>query len=1045
MSSGKSGGNSKDYYGHCAGIVCQGRLDFIWGLFINNELAWPKAKKWDSQIYKQGTSVIYTDGNVYRASQRTEVDPPNFPWVLQAVPWVAGSYDEDDVVLHNGHLWESTVNANVAEPPTDPPSAINGAILYGNIPVIDGWRYLSTPQEWNSGDNFWPANSIVAHNGRLYTTPSGTKAEPPASPWVLWKVDRASSGNPLKITVEDYGDAYLYWGTADQVLDGSDEAILAALGHPPYRHRAVLVLKNFFFGTMQASAPDVVVLGGRAPEQSLITGDAALLDDDWQANPWCVLAELLTHPVYGLGLPASWFDAESWQEEADHCLANHALTYISPMYTSVQKVRDLVADLLGYPDAFIFWSTVATLVAGHWPHAEAAPAFTAANTIDRNDLVEEISWGSDGWGSTADSVTVAISDVQAGFKTRPIAAANLFNRTINRRVQGQKIDRPHITRLAQGASWAAEYAKIAGEQFTKGTLTVRAEKATAITPGTIFLLTDDALQVSHVVRCISKTIAAPPNSGHVRIAFELERGVSPQPYSPTPENPEPEQGPAPAPILSAQIFQLPAGLGTGPFQVGLLAQRENEHTTGCQLWFQQADATAFQLLGVQPAFAVAGMVDHTSGPQIFIPNVTQGETYEIGVPDIYRLRTVNSFDPGDPLETLETAQEGVDYLYDPLAGTITILAGGNIDNGYTVMVWPVTDFRILISSTALPEDIEAISTTQTRDEAYDNKLLMILFHADDQSKFEILSVKSMEMSGSFHSFKAIGGRYGTLRGGGGADWSQGDRCFIIPRASIAPFEHEAFAGLQEAGSTAAFRLAPSSAWVQADITDLYDPAANPAGLTTQIAYNFSDPFRPTATWEILKADGVDIADFTVAFEPDTVFDFTWQIQDLNADLTSAQLVARLGALETVLWSQSLEGTDIVRATQFSLATEGDYDVVLIVTDASGRVTEFPLTAVGETAPVTLRIAPAASTKVANPTMTTENQLRHRIVTMACATAGATIEYQVVDLFDPPGGSWTTYTGPFPVLNDHTLHARASKAGMTTSSTVTWHFRRTRSR
>src|SRR5579885_1626301 len=103
MSSGKSGGGSKDYYGHAAGIICQGQLDFIWGLMVNNNVVWPKVSLWDSKIYKKNLTVIYTDGNVYQASEKTNTDPPAFPWTLFAIPWLAGTYHSGDRRLYMGN------------------------------------------------------------------------------------------------------------------------------------------------------------------------------------------------------------------------------------------------------------------------------------------------------------------------------------------------------------------------------------------------------------------------------------------------------------------------------------------------------------------------------------------------------------------------------------------------------------------------------------------------------------------------------------------------------------------------------------------------------------------------------------------------------------------------------------------------------------------------------------------------------------------------------------------------------------------------------
>src|SRR5690348_5973480 len=114
MAGGKSGGGSKDYYGHVAGRICQGQLDFIWGMMINNELVWPKAKLWDTKIYKKNTSLIFTDGNVYHASEKTSTDPNAFPWILLAIPWTAGTYAPGTRRLYLGNVWQVATTTSSA-------------------------------------------------------------------------------------------------------------------------------------------------------------------------------------------------------------------------------------------------------------------------------------------------------------------------------------------------------------------------------------------------------------------------------------------------------------------------------------------------------------------------------------------------------------------------------------------------------------------------------------------------------------------------------------------------------------------------------------------------------------------------------------------------------------------------------------------------------------------------------------------------------------------------------------------------------------------
>src|ERR1039458_9940879 len=127
---GKSGSSSNDYYGHAGGIVCQGQLDFTWGFMVSNVLVWPTATLWDSQVYQQGKTYVVS-GSVYRALAKTEVDPPNAPWALIAVPWSAGTFTSSQNTLYLGNLFEAVATTTA----TPPATAVS----------TSDWQYVSTP------------------------------------------------------------------------------------------------------------------------------------------------------------------------------------------------------------------------------------------------------------------------------------------------------------------------------------------------------------------------------------------------------------------------------------------------------------------------------------------------------------------------------------------------------------------------------------------------------------------------------------------------------------------------------------------------------------------------------------------------------------------------------------------------------------------------------------------------------------------------------------------------------------------------------------
>jgi hypothetical protein len=1057
---GKSASSMNSYYGTAAGIISLGPIDFIWGVMVNNTLQYPPSVKvWDTHSWKPGNKVLFTDGNAYKALAATNVDPPNFPWQLYATPYVTGTYAAKAIVLQGSNIWQNGDDPNPLAPPTVlPPNPVSGASSDNWFPTHgNGWTYLYTLAPWTSDGN-WAANSIVAWEGRLYTNSAGTSAEPPAAPWSLWKLDRAGSPNPLKMTVPNMGDMYLYWGTADQTLDAVGEASLAALGHPPYRYRSVFVLKNFLFGTETTTAPDVTVLGGRIPSQGIIVGASCNLDAEWQANPWCVLAEILTNQIWGLGLPVGWFDQATWQAEADRCAANPALYYISPTYTSLMKVRDLVSDLLGYPDAFVFWSAVATLIAGHWPHGEAAPAFNATNSVNRDNLVEEIQWDGKGWGSTCNSTELSYRDVQAAFKSRTALAPNLFNRAITKRLLSEKVDRPHIVRTAQALAWATEHAKITGDLQNAGTCKIREATASAVRPGSLFLLTDDVLSTSSVQRCTRRTIAAPPE-GTVTLQHETERGVSPAPYAPTSTNPFPSPGTTPQPVTQFQFVQLPFGLSGSPNSLACLAARSDIITTLAQIWFKQADANAYQQLGTLRGFAVAGSVGLMAHTDVLGP-LNQGDVGSLSHSNVWQVTVQFTAPNGGSI--WYAAASGVDYVPDYVHGTVTVVPGGNIPNGSALRVNYAYGIELNTAPNTPPADLEKISASLTADEVADNTLLLFLFQQANPALCEIVSVSAVQALGE--GAYAVGGtmqQFGTLSGGDGThQWTIGDFGFLVLRADILPLIHSSFPSLQQANAVADFVIAPGNPWGQADITDLYS-IGNPKGLSTSCRYTFNNIYAPTVQWISLVVDGEVISDFTSPFSANAVFGFSFEADDRNGDLAHGAMVAVQGDTEITLWASNFPASGRQHATvQFSLPV-GTWQIMLRLTDLAGNQSvnpvSFPLVSGGggggpiPVVPVGPPSSPSATSP--SPTCYGYNTMGGYIVQLLFwqIPPTATVYYQVQPKGTPASGTWlicplwTTWAGndgvfgPVPPFahGSTTLYAYVHEAGKTDSAIVHW--------
>lgn len=462
----------------------------------------------------------------------------------------------------------------------------------------------------------WDAGSIVAHLGALWETLSSTSAEPGASPWVRFirlRADESVGGQPTSYTVPGYGDLHVLWGTDNQALSGDVATALA--GHPPYRRQAGIVLRKFLFGRDRKTPGNAALLYTRVPEQTLITGTACDLDGDFQCNPWTFLAELLTHPVWGLGLPDDRFDAASWQAAADWAEDHASLTYISPLLDRPTGLRSLVADLLAYCAGWLRWDSAALLEAGRWLVNEAAPSFDASTTLDYHDATTEIEWAADTNAELATAAEVVFHDAAAAFKQRSMSVPNALAVLLSRRVNARRVQRPFIRRASQALAVAVQEDKLFGRRGRRGPITVRAEMAASIGVGDNFLLTHDVLSQSLVARCTEKSFKAPP-SGEVTLQWEEERGISGTPYTPTVAARNPAGAPALARPVHFAFLALttelnPAGLAN---PLALVCGRTEGTVSRVEVAFRKDEgADAFQVLATQRQFAVAGTVDTLVG------------------------------------------------------------------------------------------------------------------------------------------------------------------------------------------------------------------------------------------------------------------------------------------------------------------------------------------------------------------------------------------------------------------------------------------------
>lgn len=783
--------------------------------------------------------------------------------------------------------------------------------------------------DWKSGAAY-TTGQRVRHLGRVWSattghTSSGGNAPGIGGQWVEYTLKRSLVSNPVVLSVVGYGVAVFYWGTSTQTLSGDVPAFASV--HPPYRRQCFVILKDWLFGRERTSAPNVECVVRRAPVQSVITGSAALLDSDGQANPLAVLAEAITEPVFGIGQAPGLLDSPTWQATADALTAEAAKSHLSPVLARGDSLRAAVGTVVEYFDGWLRWNSSGLIEAGRFPRSSAPPTIPESHTVTVHDLIEEASFDSDGWPETASETVVKFTNRDRAFKDSASRVVNQFNASITGTYRAESVDRPFITRASQAAVHAAEIAKIAGEPALRGTLVLRRERTDAIRPGDLFRLQLDNLGLDIICRCEAKAISEPP-AMRATIRFRSERGLNVAPVSAAPSTAGSPESPQPETVSLFQFVQTPPLLAQGNSnRLSVLAARTSPVSLGMRVHMQQDDPSLFYDLGGQEAWAVTG---------------TLAQAY------------------ADTLPAFGTEPQD--------------------DNSETL--------RVTLDPLTAPADLAKIGETQTADAINDGNLLVWIFRASNPKQFEICTLREIRIVGAetFYRLKVRRSRFGTLR----RSFSTGDRAFILHRANLVTYSHSRFATYALNGTTATFRLAAYNAW---NAADLADPTLCP-----DRTYQFADAFAPTVSFSAIQyratsgAAWTDVTNFATDYDPAGQWRIVGTLSDANGDMASASLQATSGILTQTIAAFSVSGASQDVETVFSL-TEGDWTLILRVTDATGRQIEQQLVPVGGGSPVVIRSRAGGSTLVANPVASPRGGYvtSNPTVTLTCSTAGATIE------------------------------------------------------
>jgi hypothetical protein len=434
---------------------------------------------------------------------------------------------------------------------------------------------------------------------------------------ILWSgnLTRQSSPGSATITLPGWGLYTIHWGTADQLTTSpilTPASTETTDDHPSY-HKLAYWTYDGLFGQERYSPPEIETVGYRNPDQTIITGAAAELRD-FQANPFCLLAELLTSEYCGLGMSASMLVASTWQASAEAMMANHELYYISTSLTTARSLKAWAAEIFELCDGFVRAHQQTGLV--------EAGFFTDPSTVNPDllplitsqDLIGDLEQQPEDIDSLKTTYVLTYRDRLNSFKELPIehndlAAFSLLGERRNDAKTSQLIVREN-----QARAHNTQRARRHGQLGSTHKANIRAARARNLRPGQRIRLDIDpepgGAQLNQVVRIQSITRTV---NGRATLQLENERTLAPIEgvAALTPGTPPPP--PEVAPVLYARFFEAPIGLAETAYTIGLLASQPAPLATGYLLHYDNTAGGTFPQIGDSRAFALRARLNASIG------------------------------------------------------------------------------------------------------------------------------------------------------------------------------------------------------------------------------------------------------------------------------------------------------------------------------------------------------------------------------------------------------------------------------------------------
>ena len=314
----------------------------------------------------------------------------------------------------------------------------------------------------------------------------------------------------------------------------------------------------------------------------------------YDANPACMLYEILTDATWGLGLPASSLDTDSFVAAGETLFAEGL--GLAMILEQGSEASETLREILRHIDAGL--STDPSTGKLRLKLIREDYDVGTLPVLDESCLSElELSRGS--WSETFNVAKVTYSSRADGWTPRVAQWQNLANLQVQGVTVATQVDFRGLTNAHSAGLVVARVAKAVSFPFAK--IRARANRrAWALRAGDVFLLDWPPLGITGLVCRVTRPASGTLEDGQLTIeAVQDSFSVSGTAYTDPPGSQWPDPVAAPVACAEEALIECPHHVATASGrQVLALAVRAAATLTGFQVWSDPAGGTAYVLTNV---------------------------------------------------------------------------------------------------------------------------------------------------------------------------------------------------------------------------------------------------------------------------------------------------------------------------------------------------------------------------------------------------------------------------------------------------------------